>query len=208
MPSQAPPPPSRITGLLVAAGGGRRAGGPKALRRDADGTSWLVRSVLVLLDGGCDDVLVVVGSAGAEATALLRVELATEAGWRTVEAPGWSEGLSTSLRTGLTALLAEDQAAVLVHLVDLPDVTAEVVSRLLSAAPPGPATLARAAYRGRPGHPVLIGASHLAPLTAELAAAPPDVADTGARGYLAGQPAVLLVECGDLASGQDRDGLD
>ena len=30
-------------GLLLAAGEGRRFGGPKALARDADGTSWLLR---------------------------------------------------------------------------------------------------------------------------------------------------------------------
>ena len=72
---------------------------------------------------------------------------------------------------------------------------------MLAAAPPGPATLARAGYQGRPGHPVLIGAGHLAPLTAELAAAGPDATDTGARRYLARQAAVLLVECGDVRPG-------
>ena len=46
-------------GLLLAAGAGRRMGGPKALRVDADGTSWLVRSAGALLDGGCSGVTVV-----------------------------------------------------------------------------------------------------------------------------------------------------
>ena len=52
----------RIIGVLLAAGAGRRAGGPKALRVDPDGTSWLLRSITVLRDGGCDAVVVVVGA--------------------------------------------------------------------------------------------------------------------------------------------------
>jgi len=206
---EAPPTPrTGVSGVLLAAGAGRRAGGPKALRRDPDGTSWLARGVRVLLAGGCADVLVVLGCGSAEAQALLTAELAKEVRLRTVEAPDWSQGLSASLRAGLAAASATDSSAVLVHLVDLPDVTAAVVARVLSAAPGGPAALARARYRGRPGHPVLIGADHLAPLVAQLAAPEPGAADAGARSYLAGQAALLLVECGDLASGQDRDGLD
>ncbi|HEY6683600.1 MAG TPA: NTP transferase domain-containing protein, partial [Propionibacteriaceae bacterium] len=52
----------RIIGVLLAAGAGRRAGGPKALRVDPDGTSWLLRSITVLREGGCDAVVVVLGS--------------------------------------------------------------------------------------------------------------------------------------------------
>ena len=47
--------------MLLAAGAGRRAGGPKALRIDSDGTSWLLRSIAVLRDGGCAAVVVVLG---------------------------------------------------------------------------------------------------------------------------------------------------
>lgn len=60
------------------------------------------------------------------------------------------------------------------------------------------AALARACYHGEPGHPVLIGADHIAGV---IAAA---TGDRGARDYLAGH-ATRLIECGDLASGRDRD---
>ena len=60
-------PVGRIVGVLLAAGAGRRAGGPKALRVDADGTSWLLRSIAVLRDGGCDAVIVVLGCEAARA---------------------------------------------------------------------------------------------------------------------------------------------
>jgi hypothetical protein len=60
------------------------------------------------------------------------------------------------------------------------------------------AVLARATYGGRPGHPVLIGRDHLPSIVAGLGG------DTGAKDYLA-QHDADGVECGDLASGQDRD---
>ncbi len=85
----------------------------------------------------------------------------------------------------------------LVSLVDLPDVGAPVVARVLAAGT-GRAVLARAAYDGEAGHPVLLGADHLAPLVATLHG------DVGARPYLAAHD-VVLVECGDLATGADRD---
>ncbi|MFL6027099.1 MAG: NTP transferase domain-containing protein [Friedmanniella sp.] len=182
---------------MLAAGGGRRAGGPKALRRDAAGRPWLVNAVDVLLAGGCAEVVVVLGSAGERAQALLADHPRWGAGVRTVQNPAWTEGMSTSLRVGLEAV-GPSATAVLVHLVDLPDVTAEVTRRLLALAT-GPACLARAVYGGAPGHPVLIGRDHLAPLRASLAG------DRGAQGYLGGRR-VVAVECGDLAGGGDVDG--
>jgi CTP:molybdopterin cytidylyltransferase MocA len=81
--------------------------------------------------------------------------------------------------------------------VDLPDVTAEVVRRVVAAAT-GPADLVRATYAGRPGHPVLLGKDHWTGVQGTVAG------DTGARDYLAAYD-VTLVECGDLATGRDVD---
>ena len=87
--------------------------------------------------------------------------------------------------------------AAVVHLVDLPGVPAGAVARLAAVA--GPHVLARAAYGGRPGHPVLIGCAHWAGVRAAA------TGDAGARGYLAGRTDVHLVECGDLADPDDVD---
>jgi CTP:molybdopterin cytidylyltransferase MocA len=84
-----------------------------------------------------------------------------------------------------------------VTLVDLPDVDARVVGRLLEL-PDEPAVLARAAYDGTPGHPVLLGRDHWAGVAATAGG------DQGARAYLRARE-VLLVECGDLATGRDQD---
>ena len=171
-----------VAGVLLAAGEGRRYGGPKALV-----PGWLQSAVGVLRDGGCAEVTVVLGAAVDD------VPLPDEV--RTVVADDWAEGMGASLRTGLGALADPDAAVI--HLVDLPDVTAAVVARLL-AAPVDVTTLRRATYGGVPGHPVLIGRDHWAGVVA-LA-----VGDRGARVYLRTHPHEQ-VECGDLASGADVD---
>lgn len=172
---------------------------PKALVHAPDGVPLAETAVRALREGGCERVVVVLG-AGADRAG----EVARAAGAdRVVVADDWSDGQSASLRTGLGAL-AEDRAdCACVHLVDLPDVDAAVVSRVLSAAGVAQASsaraaLARAAYDGVPGHPVVIGAAHWPGLLAGLAG------DQGARGYLAAHEH-LLVECGDLATGGDVD---
>jgi CTP:molybdopterin cytidylyltransferase MocA len=192
-------PGGRILGVLLAAGAGRRAGGPKALRVDADGTSWLERSIKVLRDGGCDAVIVVLGCEAARARDLIaRSALAADPALMSVDAAGWEQGMGSSLRSGLLAAQAMSWQAALVHLVDLPDVTAEVVRRVIRQSAPGTAALARATYGGRPGHPVLIGRDHLELIMVGL------TGDSGAKDYLL-QHGVHSVECGDLASGQDHD---
>jgi len=165
-------------------------GTPKALVRDDDGTPWLTRSVSVLLDGGCAAVTVVLGAAAAEAAALVPAGPVAA-----VVADDWDEGMGASLRAGLAAL--PDADAALVSLVDLPDVDARVVRRVVATAG-DPADLARAAYDGVAGHPVLLGRDHWAGVVATASG------DAGARDYLRGRD-VRLVECGDLATGQDVD---
>lgn len=178
-----------VAGLLLAAGAGRRFGGPKALARDDDGTSWLLRSVQALRP--CAEVVVVLGAGAEQAAALLPMSVAR------VRADDWADGMGASLRAGLEALEGTDHDAALVTLVDLPDVGSDVVGRLLGAAR-GSDVLARAAYDGVPGHPVLIGRDHWAGVVTSAAG------DRGARDYLAAR-AVDLVECGDLATGVDVD---
>lgn len=191
----------RAAGLLLAAGAGRRLGMPKALVRDADGVLLVDRAVRALTGAGCAEVTVVVGAAADE----VRSALAADGGpvhagdrVRVVEAPGWDEGMGASLRTGLEALAEGRADAVLVTLVDLPDVGEAVCRRLLAAVPVTAGALARAAYRGVPGHPVLLGRDHWAGIRAAA------VGDRGARDYLAEHPPAL-VECGDLGTGADAD---
>ena len=182
-------------GLVLAAGAGRRMGGPKALVRLTEGGPTLVETAVArVLEGGCDSAAVVVGAAGDQAAALLR-----GSGVEVVHATDWDEGMGASLRAGLAHLKEGDADLALVTLVDLPDVTAEVVRRVLAAAiADGPAALARAAYDGIPGHPVAIGREHWAAVRSTARG------DRGARDHLRSTPHVH-VECGDLATGRDLD---
>lgn len=178
-----------VIGVLLAAGAGERYGGPKALAHDRDGTSWLLRSVQALRP--CDEIVVVLGAEAGRAAARLPMSVSR------IRADDWAEGMGASLRAALEALARTDHDVALVSLVDLPDVDAAVVARLCDAAT-GRAVLARAAYDGVPGHPVLLGRDHWAGVIATA------TGDRGARDYLATHE-VALVECGDLATGHDVD---
>lgn len=172
-------------GVLLAAGAGRRMGRPKAL---VDG--WLHRALDSL--SGCEEALVVLGARAEEARALL--------GGRDVEvvlAQDWDDGMGASLAAGLRRVAQGPATRALVTLVDLPDVGGQVCGRLLEQ-PDRPEVLARAAYDGVPGHPVLLGRDHWAGVLAVSAG------DRGARDYLRAVPPDL-VECGDLATGLDVD---
>ncbi len=184
-----------VAGLLLAAGAGRRMGGPKALVRLVAGGPTLVESAVErLLAAGCDRAVVVVGAGANEAAAAV-----AGTGAEVVTAADWSSGMGASLDAGLALLEAGPDDLALVSLVDLPDVTADVMARVLRAAvADGPAALVRAGYAGVPGHPVAIGREHWAAVRAGANG------DRGARDYLGATPH-LVVECGDLATGRDLD---
>lgn len=182
---------ARLHGLVLAAGAGNRMGMPKALVRAEDGEPWLVRAVRTLADGGCAQVEVVLGAAAESALPLL-----DGTGASAIVAADWEEGMSASLRAGLRAVEGTDADAVVLSLVDLPDLTADVVRRLATGA--DHRTLRRATYAGQPGHPVVLGRDHWAAVVEQAGG------DQGARDYLETH-AAEAVECGDLASGRDVD---
>jgi nicotine blue oxidoreductase len=175
---------SLVAGVLLAAGAGSRFGGPKVL---ADQGEWLRRGLAALVDGGCDDVIVVLGAAVVSVPPPARAVVAVD----------WAAGMSASVRAGLDAIADADFAVL--ALVDTPDVGADVVDRVLAAARATTSGLARAVYHGEPGHPVVIAREHWPELVATLHG------DEGARRFLAGRHDVAVVECSDLASGHDVD---
>lgn len=167
-------------------------GAPKALLYDERGRSFIEWSLLSLREGGCDDVLVVLGAEADEAMALV------DDGATVVVADDWAEGMGASLRAGLRSAARTHASCALVTLVDLPDVGAAVVERILEKAGADEDSLVRAVYDGVPGHPVLLGRAHWHGVVASARG------DRGARGYLDEHPP-LVVECGDLATGRDMD---
>jgi CTP:molybdopterin cytidylyltransferase MocA len=183
---------TRVAGLLLAAGAGRRFGGPKALAT-LDGAPLVVRALAALTEGGCSPVRVVLGAQADDVRRLLPdPEIA-------VTAPDWESGMGASLRRGMAEVATLDPApdAVLVHLVDLPDVGSDVVARLVALA--GPRALARAEYGAGPGHPVLCGRAWWSEFVAGADG------DRGARDFLDGHPDLQVIDCADLAGGRDVD---
>ncbi|ORM26119.1 molybdopterin-guanine dinucleotide biosynthesis protein MobA [Williamsia sp. 1135] len=172
---------------MLAAGGGTRYGMPKILAEQGD---WLRLCVAALLAGGCCKVFVTVGAAA----------VAMPQGAEAVQVPTWREGLSESVRAGLVrARGRQGVVGVVLHVVDIPDVSAPQVERLLAAAGPSPRALARATHFGQIGHPAYIGADHLGAVLDSLSG------DRGAGPFFAGRGDVIDVECGDLGTGLDHD---
>jgi nicotine blue oxidoreductase len=171
-------------GVLLAAGAGTRFGMPKVLAYQGE---WLRIAVRALADGGCDDVVVVLGAAIVDVPPFARAVVAED----------WATGMSASMRAGLGAVGGAD--LVVLQLVDTPDIGADVVARVLGAAASSPSGLARAVYDGRPGHPVVVAREHVSALLSTL------TRDEGGRAFLASRDDVLAVECGDLATGADVD---
>ena len=157
---------------------------PKVLAEQGE---WLQIAVGALDRGGCDDVVVVLGAAVVDVPSPARAVVAED----------WAVGMGSSFRAGLAA--ADGARYVVLHLVDTPDVGADVIARVLAAARSATSGLARATFGGRPGHPVVIERSHLAALAGTLHG------DEGGRRFLARRDDVVAVECGDLATGVDVD---
>jgi CTP:molybdopterin cytidylyltransferase MocA len=101
----------------------------------------------------------------------------------------WDLGLSASLKLGMHALAEMDR--VIVTLADQPLIDARLIARFVNE-PAG----TRAAYDGRPGHPVVLGHEHR-PAIDQLGG------DMGAGTLLAG---ARLIECGQAATAESGTG--
>ncbi|MGB5953093.1 MAG: nucleotidyltransferase family protein [Ornithinimicrobium sp.] len=193
-----------VTGLLLAAGQGTRMGQPKAIV-EIGGRTLCEIAVQALLAGGCRDVLVVLGADAQRVRSRLEMSPTLQADIvTTTECAQWADGISASLRTGLASLAARGRtcpAATLVHLVDVPDIGADVVARVLERGQRSPAlarVLVRASFNGQSGHPALIGQAHWQGVMDSAHG------DRGAGPYLRRSEATLI-ECSDLAAGRDLD---
>jgi molybdenum cofactor cytidylyltransferase len=176
--------PVRFVAVVLAAGAGRRFGGGKLVAPWRGG---------VLLDGALaaafaapvEAVVVVTGSdpavaPTAEAFASARGETAR---LRIVLAHDWAEGLSASLKAGLSAVPPEASGA-FVFLGDMPDLPHALAGRLAALLGPGVEAV-QPVVRGAPAHPVLL-ARALFPAAGRLAG------DRGAQPLLAGAKVVRL----------------
>jgi nicotine blue oxidoreductase len=176
----------QVGGIVLAAGAGTRFGMPKVLAGDG---RWLRSAVGALDDGGCDDIVVVLGAAVVDVPAPARAVVASD----------WAEGMAASLRAGIAGLESGAAEYAVLLTVDAPDIGAGAVRRVLAVARGSASGIARAGYGDRPGHPVVVARRHWPDLVATLRG------DEGARQFLASRDDVAWVDCADLATGADID---
>jgi len=171
----------RIAALILAAGRSTRYGIANKLLEDLEGTPIVRHVASAALESRARPVVVVTGHEGERVSgALAGLDV------RLIANPDYAQGLSTSLKAGLSALPA-DIDGVLVCLGDMPQITASHLDRLISAfAPKEGRAIAVPVHNGKRGNPVLFARS----LFAEMGEAE---GDTGAK-YLIGRHAEEVAE--------------
>ena len=152
------PKVQRIGGVVLAAGLSRRMGRNKLIA-EVGGKTLVRHAAEAALAGGLDPVVVVTGhQAGEIEKALAGLPVGF------VHNPGFADGLSTSLKTGIGSLPA-DCAGAMVLLGDMPGVTHELVTRVGAAFDPAKGrSICVATAQAERGHPVLWGRQFFAEL--------------------------------------------
>jgi molybdenum cofactor cytidylyltransferase len=179
---------ARVACILLAAGGSSRLGQPKQLARRR--TVPLIIHALAAARGALagGDIVVVLGASAPRLRALLRRRAPDV---RVVQNSRWHTGLASSLQLGLRAT-PDDAAAVLVMLVDQPNVDEAALRRLLAAWRRRPSTPAAAHYGGRAGVPAIFPRRSWSALHAATG-------DAGARAILRSAETVTRVPLPEAA---------
>jgi len=152
-----PDAPALLAGIVVAAGSSSRLGRPKQLL-EVGGSPLVVRAIRLLLEQ-CDAGVLVVTGAHHDAV----VESLGDLPVRAIFNPWWREGLGSSIRQGVSGL-ADDGRAVLLMLVDQPEIDANDMAALVSGWLTRPEKIAAAKYAGVAGAPVIFPSSYRASL--------------------------------------------
>jgi molybdenum cofactor cytidylyltransferase len=137
-------------------------GKPKQLLRFC-GETLLRRAASAGLEAGCRPLVVVTGAHAAASREALRGLDVLEA-----ENRQWESGMSSSVRAGIEALVAENPrtAGVVLMLCDQPFVTREVIAGLVRAYRETGSSIVASRYGDSFGVPALFGSAYFAELAA------------------------------------------
>jgi len=175
--------------IVLAAGGSVRLGTPKQLVT-VGGKPLVARAAEAALASEAWPVVVVLGASSCLVRpALARLPVLM------VENPAWVEGMASSIRTGIAALMQFSRSleAAVVALADQPSFSAEIIGRLVSAQRDSGLEIAAARYGGRNAAPALFMRRHFPALAALTG-------DHGARSLLnSGTEGVAGVDLPELA---------
>lgn len=138
-----------VAALILAAGRSTRMGATNKLLAEVDGIPMVLRAVNAALASRATSVTVVLGHQAERLVPLLEGRPL-----RIVHNPDPDQGLSSSLRAGLSAL-PDEADAVLVQLADMPRIRATHLDRLIEAFDPAAPRIVVPEYLGQRGNPVL-----------------------------------------------------
>jgi CTP:molybdopterin cytidylyltransferase MocA/uncharacterized protein YndB with AHSA1/START domain len=144
-------PAVTVCAVILAAGEGSRMGGPVKQLLPVDGRPMLQHPIDAALAAGIDDVRVVLGHACEQIAASLSLPVGVEL----VFNPSHREGQAASLRAGIDATPEGSRAAAIL-LGDQPEVRPDAIRAVIDWFWVHGTPVVRAAYRGRPSHPVLL----------------------------------------------------
>jgi len=143
-----------VPAILLAAGASTRLGQPKQLLRlpGLAGETLLDHAIALGRAAGAAPIFVVLGAHAEEIH--LECELLD---CILVRNEAWHEGMASSLRAGISAVLENAPAAsgVMVLVCDQPGLSAEHLRRLLDAQESDPDSIAASRYAGRTGVPAI-----------------------------------------------------
>lgn len=171
-PSILPVREAKIVALLLVAGSSKRMGKENKLLADIDGTAMVVRVAQQIKISKAQDMFVVTGHQSKDIKKALK-NIATSFHHN----PEYTDGLSTSLKTGLKAL-PEDIDGVIVCLGDMPLIEANQLDQIMETFNPTEGqSICVPIYGRKRGNPVLWGKQYIAEILAISG-------DTGARHLL------------------------
>ena len=168
----------RTAGIVLAAGSSSRMGLRNKLLEQIGGVPMVRRVAAIALGSGAEPIVVVTGHEAASVVAALQ-----GLGVTLILNPDYADGLSTSLRAGLSALPSGIDGA-LILLGDMPEVEASVLNALISSFT-GDNAICVPVRDGRRGNPVLWGRRYF-PEMMEL------TGDFGAKPLMARHEAQLI----------------
>jgi molybdenum cofactor cytidylyltransferase len=168
----------RIASIVLAAGSSSRMGPRNKLLEPIGGEPMVRRVAATAIASGAEPIVAVTGHDAASVGAALQGLVVT-----VVLNPDYVGGLSTSLRTGLSALPAGIDGA-LILLGDMPEVEDSVVSALMASFT-GTSAICVPVRHGQKGNPVLWGSRYF-PEMMEL------TGDVGAKPLMARHEAQLI----------------
>ena len=142
----------RTVAVVPAAGNAERFGGKKLLVL-IDGEPLLDRTISALLNGGVDQIIVVVGPDAGELTRDVNA-FSDPRVWPVVN-PDPSRGMFSSLQTGMAEAQIKWGDALVVLPADMPFVQSGTVAILLDVFASRPAIVSPK-YQGKRGHPVIL----------------------------------------------------